>query len=174
VATTPDLLTLKRHRDLKGRRGPWARRTILSVIALCSVLGLANVFGQRPDTAVARTSRADLSLYSPSHLRGGLLFSSRFHINAHSELKKATLVLDTGWLEGMSVNTIEPSPLGEASSNGRITLDLGHIPAGSSYILWIQEQVNATNVAWQRPATVELDDGSTVIARIHHTFTIYP
>ena len=138
------------------------------------MLGLANVFGQRPGTAVARTSRADLSLYSPSRLRGGLLFSSRFHINAHSDLKKATLVLDPGWVEGMSVNTIEPSPLGQGEQKRPGHARPRSHPRRRSYILWIQEQVNATNVAWRRPASVELDDGSRVIARIHHTFTIYP
>lgn len=174
MTDTPDLLTVERHRDLKGRRQPWARRVILVAIAAFSVLGLVNVFGQRPGIAVARTERADLTLYSPSRLRGGLLFSSRFHITAHTDLKRATLVLDPGWAEGMSVNTVEPSPLGEASRNGRLSFDLGHIPAGDSYILWIQEQVNPTNVAWHRPADVELDDGGAVVARIHHTFTIFP
>ncbi len=174
MTDTPDLLTLERHRDLKGRRKPWVRRVIIGAIAVLAVLGLANVFGQRPGTAVARTARADLALYAPSRLRGGLLFSSRFHITAHMDLKQATLVLDPGWVEGVSVNTIEPSPLGEASRNGRLAFDLGHIPAGHSYILWIQEQVNPTNVAWRRPASVELDDGDVVVARVHHTFTVYP
>ena len=46
-----------------------------------------------------------------------------------TELKQATLVLSQGWLEGNTINTIEPSPVGEASRNGSLSLDLGHVPA---------------------------------------------
>jgi hypothetical protein len=175
VADIPDLLILKRHRDLEGMRNTlWWRRGVLVLLSAFLVLGLANVFGQRPSTAVASADAADLKLYAPTHLRGGLLFSARFHISAHRELKKATLVLDPGWLEGMAVNTIEPSPVGEASTNGRVSFDLGHIPAGQSFILWMQFQVNPTNIAWHRSQNVELDDGQTKILTIHRSVIVFP
>jgi hypothetical protein len=44
-------------------------------------------------------------------------------------------VLSPGWLESVTVNTIEPSPVNEGSDNGELTLDLGHIPAGRSHLL---------------------------------------
>ena len=175
MSDVPDRIVLKRHRDLEGMRNtPWWRRGVLALLTVFLVLGLANVFGQRPSTAVASADAADLKLYAPTHLRGGLLYSARFHIYARHELKKATLVLDPGWLEGMAVNTIEPSPIGEASANGRLSFDLGHIPAGQSFILFMQFQVNATNVAWRRPQNVELDDGDRQILFIHRHVTIYP
>jgi hypothetical protein len=175
VADVPDTLVLKRNRDLVGlRRHPWPRWLVLGLVALFGVLGLLNVFGQRPATARASSSAAELKLYAPTHLRGGLLFTARFHITARQELRKATLVLDPGWIEGMAVNTIEPSPIGEGSDNGRVTLELGHIPAGKSHILWMQFQVNATNIAWKRPAGVELLDGDKRLLRINRSYTIYP
>ena len=174
MADIPDMLVLKRHRDLEGVRPPWARRVVITLIAAMAILGLLNVFGQRPSTSAAASPAARLELYAPSHLRGGLLFSARFHITARTDLKKAALVLDPGWLEGMAVNTIEPSPLGQASSDGRMTLDLGHIPKGDSFLLFMQFQVNPTNLAWRRPANVTLVDGSTPLVRIHHHYTIYP
>ena len=67
-----------------------------------------------------------------------------------------------------------PSPLGEGSDNGRFTLQLGHIARGTSYVLWMQFQVNPTNVAWRRPAGVTLADGSTRLLRIDRSYTIYP
>ena len=171
----PDRLDLKRHRDLEGlRQRPWPRWIVLGLIVLLAVLGLLNVFGQQPQTSLASSSAADLKLYAPTHLRGGLLFSARFHIVAHRDLAKAILILDPGWAEGMAINTIEPSPVGQASSNGRLTLQLGHIPKGSSYILWMQFQVNPTNVAWRRPAGVTLADGSSPLVRIDRHYTIYP
>jgi hypothetical protein len=175
VADVPDTLILKRHRDFIGRRYTlWPRWVILALITLFCVLGLLNVFGQRPSTATAQTPAAKLTVYAPTKLRGGLLFSARFHITAHRELKNAMLVLDPGWAEGMAINTIEPSPLGEGSTNGRITLQLGHVSAGRSYILFMQFQVNPTNIAWHRSQNVELDDGNTKVLTIKRDIVIYP
>ena len=176
MADIPDLLVLKRHRDLDyaGRHGPLVRRIALSLVAVVSILGLLNVFGQRPLTTVASAPAATLKLYAPEHLRGGLLWSARFHVYANEDLKKATLVLDPGWAESMSINTIEPSPIGEASKDGKLSLELGHIPKGGSYILFLQIQVNATNVAWRRSQNVELDDGAKKILLLRHHVTIYP
>jgi hypothetical protein len=88
-------------------------------------------------------------------------------------LKNAILVLDPGWIEGMQVNSINPQPVNEGSRNGRLVLQLGHIPAGSSYIEFIEFQVNPTNIG-HRSQNVELDDGNTVLLKIHRTITIFP
>ena len=176
MAEVPDTLVLKRHRDLDGifRGAIWVRRGVLAVLTALCALALLNVFGQRPSTARAETAAATLSVYAPTALRGGDFMEARFHVTAKRDLKKAILKLDPGWAEGMSMNTIEPSPVGEASDNGRLSFELGHIPAGRSFILFVQFQVNPTNVAWRRPQNVELDDGQTVVARIHRTITVFP
>ena len=175
MSDVPDGIVLKRHRDLDGMRETlWPRRLILGAVVVFALLGLANVFGQRPVTASADTAVASLKLNAPDHLRGGLLFSARFHITAHHDVKDAVLVLDQGWAEGMAINTIEPSPVGEASRDGKLSLDLGHIPAGQSYVLYMQFQANATNLAWYRPAGVTLLDGSTRLLHIDHKVTSYP
>jgi hypothetical protein len=176
VADVPDTLVLKRHRDLDGmvRSAIWVRRAVLAALTGLCVAALFNVFGQRPSTARAETAAATISVYAPTALRGGDFMEARFHVTAKQDLKKAILKLDPGWAEGMSVNTIEPSPLGEASDDGRLSFELGHIPAGQSFILFMQFQVNPTNVAWHRPQNVELDDGNTVVARIHRTITVFP
>jgi hypothetical protein len=175
MSEVPDCLVLKRHRDLEGihRWGIWWRRGLLALIAVFSAAGLANVFGQRPTTVSAAAPAAKLTLYAPAHLRSGLLFSARFHVTAHRALDKATLVLDPGWAEGMSINTIEPSPVGEASKDGKLSFDLGHIPAGGSYILWMEFQINPTNVG-RRSQDVALLDGGKPIASIDRTVTIFP
>jgi hypothetical protein len=170
------MLVLKRHRDLVGVRpvGLWVRWITLSLLTIVAILALANVFGQRPSTTKATAPAASLALYAPSHLRSGLLWSARFHVRATEELKQARLVLDPGWAEGMAINTIEPSPVGEASENGRLSFELGHIAKGESYILFMQFQVNATNVAWHRPQNVELDDGAKKILVLHRSVIVYP
>jgi hypothetical protein len=174
VADVPDQLTLRRHRDLEGReKRPVARWVGLGILGLLCVLGLANVFGQRPRTDTADSSVARLDVYSPPRVRSGLYFESRFHIHAREEIENATLVLDPGWLEGMTLNTLEPGPIGEASRGGRIALELGRIPPGGEHLFFLHFQVNPTNVG-HRSQDVELYDGDELLLSIDRTVTIYP
>lgn len=176
VANVPDSLVLKRHRDLDGMYGSgiWVRRVVLALLTVFAALALANVFGQRPSTVQAGGAAATISLYAPTAIRGGDFMEARFHITAKRDLRKAILKLDPGWGEGMSMNTLEPSPVDETSDNGRFAFNLGPIPAGHSFLFFMQIQVNPTNVAWHRPQNVELDDGNEVIARLHRTITVFP
>src|SRR5205085_4724707 len=125
VAEIPDTIVLRRHRDLKGRqKDVWVRRGLLALVAVVPILGLFSVFGQRPGKPTVATSAARLQLYAPTRVRGGLLYEARFHIPARREIKNAILVLDPGWAEGQQMNTIEPSPTGEASRDGQLELTL--------------------------------------------------
>ena len=158
-----------------GRRHEvWARRGILGAILVVPALAAFNVFGQRPGTIAADAAAARLAVYAPDVVRGGVLFEARFHVTARRELKDARLVLDPGWAEGVSINTIEPSPVGEASANGKLSLDLGHVPRGNKHLLFMQFQVNPTNVAWHRRADVALYDGDEHIVTVRRTVTVYP
>ncbi|MGZ4256435.1 MAG: hypothetical protein ACXVRE_01565 [Gaiellaceae bacterium] len=175
MAETPDGIVLKRHRDLDGRRyDVWVRRALMSLVAAIPVLALFNVFGQRPDTYVLVSPAASLKISAPSRLRSGLLYEARFHIRARQTLKDAYLKLGPGWAEGQSMNTIEPSPVSEASDNGRLSFELGRIPQGKNHILFLQFQVNPTNVAFDRLQTVELDDGKTRLIFFKRTLTVFP
>jgi hypothetical protein len=173
MADVPDALTLARNRDAVGLREIRFRRTGMALLVLLGVAGLANVFGQRPDTISAAGPAASLDLYAPSHVRGGLYYEARFHIRAIRDLKDAILVLDPGWAEGTTINTVEPSPVGEASRDGRLSFDLGHVPAGQSYLLFLQLQVNPTNVG-HRPQDARLYDGDTLLVELDRSITIYP
>jgi hypothetical protein len=144
--------------------------TLLSVVP---ILALLNLFGQRPLTSTVTTPAATLKVYSPSRVRGGLLYTSRFSIRAHSDLKKAFLVLSGGWMEQLTLNAIAPQPVSQASADGRLSLELGHIRAGRSFVLYVSYQVNPTNIG-HRSQTVELLDQSRRIATVHRTITVFP
>jgi hypothetical protein len=174
MAGAPDTLTLKRHRDLEGRA--WtvvARRVLIALLTLVLLAGLLNVFGQRPDTDSASAAAASLKVVAPTHARSGVVYSARFHITAHQDIKDAFLVLDPGWAEGYTVNGVAPQPLTEADRNGRIAYGFGHIPAGQSLIFFLSLQVNPTNIG-HRSQNVELDDGETPILTVHRNITIFP
>src|SRR4051812_22514654 len=93
----------------------WVRRGLLTAVGLIPLFALFNLFGQHPSTSTMAAPAAKLDLYAPTHLRGGLIYMARFTIHAREDLKSATLVLDPGWAESITINTIEPSPVGEAS-----------------------------------------------------------
>ena len=174
VGSTPDQLTLARHRDLEGREHrPWVRWILLSLTGVLVLLGLLNAFGQRPDTDTASGDGVALEVYSPERLRSGLFFMSRFTIRADRELEQATLVLDPGWLEGITLNTLEPSPVGEANRDGKIALDLGRVRAGTKHVFFLHFQVNPTEIG-RRPQDVELHDGEMPLLAIDRTVTIFP
>ena len=120
MADKPDLIVLEaasRSRGPRiGTRGSAA--SILGVIVAIAAPALANVFGQVPLTSRAATPAAIVSVYSPSHVRGGLLYTSRFHVTAQTDLRKAQLVLSPGWFEGMQVNSMVPQPVSSGSHNG--------------------------------------------------------
>jgi hypothetical protein len=170
----PDTLVLKRHRDMDGRGWhPWVRRSLMALVAVVPVLALFNLFGQHPSTSTATASKATLRLYAPTHLRGGLLYMGRFTITAHQALTKANLVLSRGWAESSQINTIEPGPTGEGSDNGRLVFQLGHIAAGKSFVLFMEFQVNPTNVG-SHNQDVTLKDGDTTLTTIHRSVFVYP
>lgn len=174
MASAPAGLTLEHHRDFAGReRWPWSRRVLLGLLGCVLLAGLLDVFGQHPSTTTLTAPEASFEIQAPNHLRGGLLYQMRFTIDARQELRDARLVLGRGWIDGITINTIEPGPVGEASRNGDLALDLGHVPAGQRHVLWVQGQVNPTTVAHRR-ATTELYDGERRLATHTTTVTIYP
>jgi hypothetical protein len=174
VADVPDTIVLKRDRDLEGRLWHiWIRRCLLALLAVIPLLALFNVFGQQPTSAKAEAPAATLKVSSPTRLRGGLIYMARFDVHAKQDLKSATLVLDPGWAENITINTVEPSPVGEASKNGRLSFELGHVPAGQKYTLFMDFQVNPTNVGRQSQ-DVELDDGEMHILTIDRDVTVFP
>jgi hypothetical protein len=175
VGTAPDTLSLDEHRDLRGREWwPWVRIVLIALLVVLIVLGLLNVFGQRPVTLSAESPAAELTLRAPAKLRSGLYYEARFDVAARRELEDAVLVLDPDWLEGMTLNTVEPAPLREGSRDGQLVLELGRIRAGQSHVLFLQFQVNPTTVAFRRATDVTLEDGPRRLLRIDRTITVWP
>jgi hypothetical protein len=170
----PDHIILKRHRDLVGRqRHPWVRRGLLSLLGLVCLFGLLDLFGQLSGTTQAAAAQAALSVSAPTRVRSGLLYTARFEVRAHADIKKATLVLDEGWFQNVQVNSYVPQPISETSRDGRVAFELGHIAAGHRYLFYLQFQLNPTDVG-RRSENVELDDGTKRIVRIDRTATVFP
>jgi hypothetical protein len=153
--------------------GMWARRALMTLFAVVAGLGLLNVFGQHTSDRTASSAAATVRLTSPAAVRGGLFFQSRVDVRAARAIDHPRFVLERGWVEGMQVNSIEPSPVGEASRDGRLVLSYDGLKAGDRLVVWFQFEVNPTNIG-HRSYAVELDDGETPITRVRHHITILP
>jgi hypothetical protein len=173
VADVPDQLTLNVARDREGKRDVKVRRIMVAALVVFLALGLFNLFGQRPATTTAEADAATLEVYAPKRVRGGLFYEARFSIEAQREVEQATLVLDSGWAEGITINTVEPSPLGAASRDGKLVYELGRIPAGEKHVFFMQLQVNPTNVG-HRSQDVQLFDGDDLLATVERSVTVFP
>lgn len=162
------------YRDLEGRNAhPWHRRALLVLIAVIPILALIGVFGQRTVRTSASTAQATLTMSGPSRLRGGLLYQWKLQVTAHQDLAKPKLALDEGFLNGLTVNTIEPQASQELNRNGHVVLEYDTLSAGQQLTVWIQYQVNPTTVG-RRTVRVELDDGNTPITSITKHVTVFP
>jgi hypothetical protein len=160
--------------DSRGQAlGLAARRVVLTVFAVFSLLALWGLFGQRESESVATGAGATLRLSAPDTVRGGLFFQSRVDIRATAAIEHPRLVLDAGWVEGMQVNSIEPAPESESSRDGRVVLSYGRLDGGDRLRVWLQFEVDPTNVG-HRSYDLELDDAERPLARVDRTITVLP
>jgi hypothetical protein len=174
ASSLPEGLSVERNRDLRGRaRQPRYRRVLLCLVAVLPALALLNVFGQRPTVSTAHALAADLRVTAPARLRSGLIFQVRVEVVAQQDISSPQLIFSQGWWESMSVNSVEPNPTDETSSNGRVTFTYNKLSAGHTLTVWLYFQVNPTNVG-KRSEDVQLNDGSNQITSIDRSLTIFP
>jgi hypothetical protein len=170
----PTGLDVARHISLVGRG--WhsmVRRGVLLLFGVWAILALWNVFGQHPDTSRASAGFASLQVQSPTRLRGGLIFQTRITIHARSRIDHPTLVLQHGWFESMSVNSIVPDPSSQSSDGGTLRMVYPALRAGHSSTVWIYFQVNPTNVG-HRSEDVTLEGGPGRRIVIRRSVTVLP
>jgi hypothetical protein len=169
---TADGLDLARLRDLQGRRGyPWIRRALLVLLAVPVVLGLSGALGQETMTRSASSPQARLVLDAPSVLRGGLMWRARITVRALRTIRHPRLILGSGYFNGMQMNTVEPSPAGEASRGSQLVFSYDELSPGDELVVYLQFQVDPTTTGGQ-DADVALDDATRPLARVEHTITV--
>jgi hypothetical protein len=154
--------------------GLWVRRGIMCVLAAVVVVALCNVVGQRASTARAHTQLGALSLRAPTVVRPGLLFQAKISITAFEPMPATQLVLGNGWVDGLTINTIEPAASSETSApDGGLVFDLGTIDRGQTFVEYLEFQVNPTSIS-RRDQTVTVRSQGAVVAALHRTMTIIP
>jgi hypothetical protein len=169
-----DQQDLERMRDLRGRSArPWVRRLLLALIGVPVLIAATGAIGQPTKTIVTGGAGAQLRLEAPDVLRGGLMWRTRIVVHADLDIKHPRLILGPGFVECMQFNTLEPSPMSEASRGPRVVLSYPELKAGDELVVYVQLQVNPTTIGDQ-DTSVELDDATEPIALVAHTTTVLP
>lgn len=137
------------------------------------MLGLLNVFGQHPQTTSFRNAAATISVTSPVHYRGGLLFTTDIVITPHKQVQDAQLRLGNGWFDNMTVNAVTPQPSQQDAQGSWQVWDFGKLSADVPFHLWIAWQVNPTNVGRHTEA-LALYDGQAPLLTGSRTVTVFP
>jgi hypothetical protein len=172
--SAPEGLDRGRNLDLAGRgHGPWWRRAGLALIGAFAVAALLNTFGQADVTTNGAGPAATLKIRAPKRVRGGLLYQARFELTALQPITLPKIVLERGWNDGLTINTLEPQPVGEAARGDRLVFTFNKMQAGDKTTLWIDYQVNPTHLGTTNQ-DVEVDDRNVVLLRIHRTLTTFP
>lgn len=173
ASRTPDYISLEEHRDGEHRAERIARWLFFAALVALAAAALADVFGQRPAVNATVTPVATLRVQAPDALRGGLMFQARFEVVARRSIRRPSLVLGAGWLEGMSFNQILPEPTRTTSEGDSVVLEYPPLSAGRTLTVYIPFQVNPTTVG-RRAQDVVLRDGAQRIATVERSLTVFP
>jgi hypothetical protein len=152
----------------------WIRRAGITLLAVVVVVALCNVVGQRASSATVHAAAADITVHAPTRVRPGLLFQARVTVVAHETLPKTELVFDKGWIDGLTINTNEPSASNETSApGGGLSLTVGTLQAGQSYTHYFEYQVNPTSSSG-RTQTVTVRSNGVPVVSLSRTLTVIP
>lgn len=165
---------LGRVRDLRGRwKHPWMRRGLVVLLAVPVLLALTGALGQSTKTLKTVAPAVTLQVEVPDVLRGGLMWRARIVVRAARSIEFPRIVLGSGFVHGMQLNTLEPAPESEASRGQRVVLSYDELAAGDELVVYLQLQVDPTTVGVQ-DTSVELDDEEQPLARLTHTTRVLP
>jgi hypothetical protein len=168
---------IRTHRDRTERLDNyalWVRRVGMALLAAVVVIALLNVVGQRASTVSVSNSAVALSVHAPSTVRPGLLFQTKLSVTARRDLPNAEIVLGSGWFDGLTLNTEEPSPSTEASGpGGSVIFDIGSLKPGETYVQYLEYQVNPTSVSRRSQSVAVRSNGVDAIT-LDRTMTIVP
>jgi hypothetical protein len=175
MADLPDEIDLGRHRDFAGRGGgQWLRRGFMALLAVFVLAALANAFGQAAATDTATGAAGTLSVKAPSRVRGGLTYQGEFTIHATQALGAPTLVLERGWVDQTTLNTVQPEPAGSTTdAAGDLKLRFPPMAPGRILVVYADFQVNPVNVG-SHDAGAALYDGARPVASISRTQIDFP
>jgi hypothetical protein len=174
MSDLPQGIDLQRHRDFEGRQlGQGLRHLFLAVLLAFVVAALLNAFGADSSTSEAGAAAATLKVTAPERVRGGLLYQARIVVHARQAIGAPTLVLDKGWIEETTLNTLEPEPAETTSDAGHLKIRYPPLQPGRILTVYVALQANPNN-AGSHDQGLALYDADEEIASVDRTQVNFP
>jgi hypothetical protein len=107
-------------------------------------------------------------------VRGGLIYQTRVDVTADRAVQRPVITLDGGWFDGMTLNSVNPSPASQTSGLGGATFQYPPLAAGETMTVWFEWSTNPTEVEWRHPRTVTVGDGGRELVHQTSTITVFP
>jgi len=170
--TFPDGITLDHAQLPASARRP--RPTSLLILAAIMFAALTGLFGgAKVQPITVDSPQATLMVHTNRVLRNGLLFETRIHIAAHTDLADATLLLPPSLWRDMTINSTEPQAASEDFEHGAFRFHYGKLAAGDRLDIKIDGQVNPPLFGGTQ-GYVALADGDNRLITIPLTITVLP
>ena len=170
-ATRPDGISDDHIRPLAG----WRRHASpLSLVVFATVVALAflGIFGHERNWAADGVG-ASLDVHMPEVIRNGEFFEMRVTVVAEAEVDELVIEVDHSLWQDITVNTVLPAPSEEASVDGRYRLTFADLPAGTTFLLKVDGQVNP-DIVGGNDGSVTVRDGDDLLAEVAVSMGVLP
>ena len=152
----PDGIAAGHLRD----RAAWHRlANPLPLLVFAGVVGLAlaGVLGHEREWSAA-ASGTSLKVHMPETIRNGEFLEMRLTVEATTGIAELVIGIDQALWEDMTVNTMIPAATEEVSEDGEFRFTFGELPAGTSFMLKVDAQVNP-DIVGGNSGTITVYDG---------------
>lgn len=136
------------------------------------VLGLTGLLG-REAAWRAEANGVRLVVHSSEIIRNGEFFEMRVTVESEDALGELVIGIEDGLWEDMTVNTLIPGPVDEASNDGEFRLTFAELDANTPFLLKVDLQVNPDIVAGNDGA-VTVYDGEEPMVTTDLSITVLP
>ena len=170
-ARPPDGIGEEHARPPEGWR-QHASPLALVVFGLVIALGLTGLLGREAEWR-AEANGVRLAVHSSEIIRNGEFFEMRISVEADEPIGELVVGVDEELWKDMTVNTMIPGAVEEASADGEFRFTFAELEAATRFILKVDIQVNPDIVAGN-DGTVTVYDGEAPLATTDVNITVLP
>jgi hypothetical protein len=166
----PQGLSPELHRDASHRVERWVRRGMIIILVALLAVVATGAAGQTTST----TADGPLRVTGPDAVRGGLLYQLLIEIHPATEVRQPVIAVSDPFWESLSVNSIVPDASDDSYRDDSVVLTYQDpIRAGDAFRIRVYFQANP-NVSGIRHGSVELFDGSQLLAQVNRRLVVLP
>ena len=136
------------------------------------VLGMAGLLGHERDWR-AEANGVELRVHSPEIIRNGEFFEIRVDVESSEPIGELVIGIDASLWEDVTVNTMIPAAVDEASVDGEFRFTFAPLEAGTPFAFKVDLQVNP-DILGGNEGAITVYDGDEPLAGTDINITVLP